>query len=123
VSQHLIEVSKNALTQVGVLLKPRWLLVSNCKSQESCGRCHAFAKPFLQSLWSYLKQASELFQAQMVLVEVSPLCWALELASYQDINGNSRKHHTYTERRMDSRIPKLRAHQGWLGNPRRSAPL
>ena len=22
---------------------------------------------------------------------------------------------------MDSRIPKLRAHQGWLGNPRRSA--
>ena len=77
-SQHLIEASKNALTQMAVLLKPRWLLVSNCKSQESCGRCDAFAKP---SLWSYLKQASELFQAQMVLVEVSPFCWALELAS------------------------------------------
>jgi hypothetical protein len=81
VSQHLIEVSKNALTQMAMLLKPRWLLVSNWKSQESCGRYHAFAKPFLQSLWSYLKQASELFQAQMVLVEVSPFCWALELAS------------------------------------------
>src|SRR5271157_1258660 len=27
------------------------------------------AKPFLQSLWSYPKQAGELFQAQMVLVE------------------------------------------------------
>ena len=30
------------------------------------------------------------------------------MASQKDINGNSRKHHAYTKRRMDSHIPKSR---------------
>ena len=41
----------------------------DCKGEIGCGWCHSFAEPFLQSLWSYPKQAGELFQAQMVLVE------------------------------------------------------
>jgi hypothetical protein len=39
------------------------------KGQESCGRRHAFAKPFFQRLWSYPKQASELFQAQVMRIQ------------------------------------------------------
>ena len=41
----------------------------DCKGQTGRGRCHAFAKPFLQSLWSYPKQAGELFQAQVMRIQ------------------------------------------------------
>ena len=36
------------------------------KGQTGCGRRHAFTEPFLKSLWSYPKQAGELFQAQVM---------------------------------------------------------
>ena len=36
------------------------------KGQTGCGWRHAFAKPFLESLRSYAKQARELFRAQVM---------------------------------------------------------
>lgn len=40
----------------------------NGKGQTRCGRRHAFAEPFLQSLWRYPKQARELFEAEVMRI-------------------------------------------------------